>query len=263
MGAIMRDSRPMRIDWGDGDYARTARVLAPAADALLDAAGITVGQRVLDVACGTGNATLAAASRGAVATGLDAAERLVAEAQERADAAGLSASFIVQDAEHLPVADGAFDATLSVFGVIFAEPEAAIGEMFRVTSPTGLVGLTVWRDEGAVAAAGKILREVLPVELEDVPRWEDLGWIEGLLLGAGARVMEVSAGTVVMEAESPEAWFAEQEEYHPVWRALRRELGEEAWADVRTRSVAALTEGNEDPGAFRATSPYRIVIARR
>jgi ubiquinone/menaquinone biosynthesis C-methylase UbiE len=253
----------MRIDWGDGDYARTARVLAPAAEALLDAAGISVGQRVLDVACGTGNATLAAASRGAVATGLDAAERLVAEAQERADAAGVSASFIVQDAEQLPVADGAFDATLSVFGVIFAEPEAAIREMFRVTAPTGLVGLTVWREEGPIAAAGRILRDAMPGEIQDVAHWEDLEWIEGLLLSAGARVMEVSAGTVVMEAGSPEEWFAEQEDHHPVWRALRRELGEQVWSDVRTRSVAALAEGNEAPGAFRATSPYRIVIARR
>jgi hypothetical protein len=67
------------IDWGEGDYARTAAVLAPAAEALVEATGVAPGERVLDVGCGTGNAALAAAARGARATGVDPAERLLDE----------------------------------------------------------------------------------------------------------------------------------------------------------------------------------------
>jgi cyclopropane fatty-acyl-phospholipid synthase-like methyltransferase len=79
-------------DWGDGDYARTARTLVPAAEAVLDALGVGAGDRLLDVACGTGNVLVAAAARGAAVVGVDAAPGLVALARERAAAAGSTPS---------------------------------------------------------------------------------------------------------------------------------------------------------------------------
>lgn len=103
-----------RLDWGDGDYARTARTLEPAAEAVLDAAGIVRGERVLDMACGTGNAALAAARRGASAKGVDASEALLELARERAAESGADAEFAVGDAAALPVADASFDAVVSV-----------------------------------------------------------------------------------------------------------------------------------------------------
>jgi len=253
----------VRIDWADGDYARTATVLAPAADALLDAAGIAVGHRVLDVGCGNGNATLAAAARGAVATGVDAAEGLVVQAQARADAAGLSASFVVQEAERLPVADGAFDATISVFGVIFADPVPAVKEMFRVTRAGGVVGITNWRPEGAVAAAGRILQDAVQDGEGPRPEWDDPEWVRELLGGAGAASIDVTEGAVAFEAASSADWFAQQERYHPVWRAVRRTMAPADWEALRARSIEALDAGNEVDAGFRATSPYTVVIARR
>jgi ubiquinone/menaquinone biosynthesis C-methylase UbiE len=253
----------VRIDWADGDYARTATVLAPAADALLEAAGIAVGHRVLDVGCGNGNATLAAAARGAVATGVDAAEGLVAQAQARADAAGLSASFLVQEAERLPVADGAFDATISVFGVIFADPIPAVNEMFRVTRAGGVVGITNWRPEGAVAAAGQILQDAVPGREGPPPGWDDPEWVRELLDVAGAASIEFTEGAVAFEAESSAEWFAQQERYHPIWRAVRRAVSPADWELVRARSIEALDAGNEADEGFRATSPYMVVIATR
>ena len=130
------ETAPVDLDWGDGDYARTAALLAPAAEVLVDAAGVAPGARVLDVACGTGTAALIAAARGGRVTGVDASPGLVELAAERSRAAGAEGRFVTGRAEALPVDDGAFDVVLSSFGVIFAEdPARAAGEMVRAARP--------------------------------------------------------------------------------------------------------------------------------
>ncbi len=284
------------LDWGEGDYARTAAVLAPAAEALVDAAGVGPGTRVLDVACGTGNAALAAAARGGRVTGIDASPRLVELASERARAAGADARFVVGQAEALPVEDAAFDAVLSSFGVIFADDAAtAAAELVRATRTGGLVALTSWRPEGPIHAVGELLRGAFPEPPGTPARWGDQDWVAGLLIGAGADEVRVEGATqtpasdrllgglaaaappapvdplplstdtgwgeIVVRGDSPEAWMAEQEEHHPAWRWGRLTLGADAWAPLRERMVAALAEGNEDPGAFLTTSRYLVVRA--
>lgn len=254
----------VRIDWGDGDYARTSDVLAPAAVALLDAAEVAIGHRVLDIACGTGNVALAAASRGAIVTGVDAAERLVGQAQERADAAGLAAAFIVGEAEALPVADEAFDAALSSFGVIFAHPETAAREMVRVVRPGGILALTTWIDEGPISEVARLMMDALPPEESRArPGWGEEEWVRDLLIGAGASEVSFTPGSVAFRAESAEAWLRDQEEHHPVWRAMRRALPAEDRDALHAASVAVLAAANEDPAAFRTTSRYLIAVARR
>src|SRR5919199_1651139 len=104
------------LDWSVGEYERSAHELAPAARHVVELAALAPGERVLDVACGTGNAALLAARAGAVVTGLDAAARLIDVARGRAADAGVEASFVVGDAQALPFEDGAFDAVLSIFG---------------------------------------------------------------------------------------------------------------------------------------------------
>jgi ubiquinone/menaquinone biosynthesis C-methylase UbiE len=99
------------LDWGDGEYARTAAALAPAAEVLADAAGVGPGARALDVACGIGSAALAAAARGARVTGVDASPGLVELAAARARAAGADARFVVGRAEALPEGDAAFESS--------------------------------------------------------------------------------------------------------------------------------------------------------
>ena len=253
----------MWIDWGDGEYARTAARLAPAADVLVDLAGAGPGDRVLDVGCGTGNAALAAASRGAHVTAVDASEGLVELTRERAAAAGAVVEAVVAEAAALPFADGDFDVVLSSFAVIFApEPAAAIAEMVRVSREGGTVALSTWLPGGAVQAMGVVLFSAMP-RPEPTPRWDDPDWVAGLLREAGAGEVAVERHRISFEAASPEAWFAEHEEHHPVWRAVRLEVGEDAWRGVCERSVAALREDNEAPGAFRATSGYAVVRSVR
>jgi SAM-dependent methyltransferase len=251
-------------DWGDGDYAQTARALVPAAEAVLDALGVDAGDRLLDVACGTGNLLVTAAARGATVVGVDAAPGLVALARERAAAAGVDAELLVGDAGALPVPDAAFTAAASVFGVIFA-PDAggAVGELLRALRPGGRLALTSWVPEGPIADAGRLLWGALPPGPRSTARWGDPAWVRELLAGHGARDVAFAEHGLAFTAASPAGWFAEQEERHPVWRWVRRQVGDEAWSRVRDESVRILAAGNEDRAAFRTTSRYLLVTAAR
>ncbi len=253
------------LDWGDGDYGRIAATLEPAARLVVDAAGVTEGERVLDVGCGTGNAVLEAARRGASVLGIDPAPALVAIARERLASAGLAGEVREGDALELPVPDGAFDAVLSVFAVIFApDPARAAGELLRAVRPGGRVALTSWLPEGPIAAAGRLLMEATTTAPSfDPPRWGDRAWVEALLREHGAAEVAVTEHGVAFTAMSPVAWFDEQVEHHPVWRWAHRTLGDTRLERLRAESVQVLAAGNEDPAAFRTTSRHLLVVARR
>jgi len=256
----------MELDWGDGDYARTAAVLAPAADVVVDVAGVSAGDWMLDVACGTGNAALAAAARGASVVGVDLSSSLVDMARARARLAhAADATFLVGDAGNLPVEAGAFDAAVSVFGVIFApDPAEAIGQMMNALRPGGTLVIASWVGSGPIHDVGAALRAAFPEDSEAVrTRWDDPGWVSDLLTSAGARDVTHTEGLLPFTADSPEDWFAEQEEHHPVWRWARRLLPAERWDALRDESVTALRRGSDDPVAFRAHGPYAVTRAIR
>src|SRR5690349_18372617 len=148
------------MDWSVGNYERTAGQLLPAAEELIEVAAPREREHVVDVGCGTGNAALLAAARGAHVTGVDPAPRLLEVARERAAADGLEATFVTGDAAAVPLPDGDADAVLSCFGVIFApDPEAAGAELARVTAERGRIVLTAWIPGGTVSAAVRIARE--------------------------------------------------------------------------------------------------------
>ena len=135
----------LRATWMAGDFGAIARYEADSGVDLVARLGLGAGDRVLDVACGTGNVALAAARAGATVTGLDFAPNLLAQARERAAAEGLAIRFDEGDAEALPYADGAFDVVASAFGVMFApRPERAAAEMLRVCRPGGRIALLNW-----------------------------------------------------------------------------------------------------------------------
>jgi SAM-dependent methyltransferase len=148
----------MQATWASGDFAAIGTTLQIAGETLCEAADVRSGDRVLDVACGNGNALLAAARRGARVTGLDFVPELLQRAAERAWAERADVTLEIGDAERLPFADAAFDVVLSTFGVMFApDHEQCAREMLRVCAPGGKIALANWTPEGLI---GKLLRTV-------------------------------------------------------------------------------------------------------
>ena len=152
-----------RIMWSLGDFARAGAEQVLVGELLCRAIDIHPGQRVLDVAAGSGNAALAAARRGARVTATDFVPRLLQAAARRAQAEGLELETREADAQSLPFPDGAFDVVLSTFGVMFALDQArAAAELLRVCRPGGRIGLTAWTPASVMAAAQAIAGRFAP-----------------------------------------------------------------------------------------------------
>jgi ubiquinone/menaquinone biosynthesis C-methylase UbiE len=151
--------------WASGNYAVIGTTLQIVGELLCEAADVCSGERVLDVAAGNGNATLAAARRSAHVTSTDYVPALLDTGRRRAAAEGLEVTFEVADAEALPYADASFDVVLSTFGVMFtAAQEQAAGELQRVCRPGGRIGLACWTPTGFLGDLFKVVaKHVAPM----------------------------------------------------------------------------------------------------
>jgi SAM-dependent methyltransferase len=135
----------------------------PPAAKLVNFAGVKAGERVLDVACGTGVVAVTAAQRGATVTGLDLTPALLERARYNAGLAGLAIEFIEGDVERLPFADGSFDVVLSQFGHMFApRPALAVSEMLRVLKPGGRIAFSTWPPELFTGRMFSLMGQFLP-----------------------------------------------------------------------------------------------------
>jgi len=149
--------------WSSGDYAVIGTTLQLVGEQLAETCDLLADERVLDVAAGNGNASLAAARRGAKVTSTDYVGNLLERGAERARAEGLDIAFQVADVEALPFDDASFDAVLSTFGVMFAPDHAkSAAEMARVCRPGGRIGLANWTPEGFIGQLFKVLGKHLP-----------------------------------------------------------------------------------------------------
>jgi SAM-dependent methyltransferase len=149
--------------WSSGDYAVIGTTLQIVGESLAEACDLRTDERVLDVAAGNGNATLAAARRGCRVTSTDYVASLLENGAERAAAERLSVEFQVADAEDLPFKDNTFDAVVSTFGVMFAPDHArSASELARVTRKGGRIGLACWTPESLVGKMFKVLGRYLP-----------------------------------------------------------------------------------------------------
>ena len=149
--------------WAAGDYAVVGTTLQIVGESLCEAVDLAAGERVLDVAAGNGNATLAAARRFADVTSTDYVEGLLARGKERAAADRVDVSFQVADAEALPFDDASFDVALSTFGVMFTpNQEKAAAEMQRVVRSGGRIGLANWTPDGFIGLLFRTLGRHLP-----------------------------------------------------------------------------------------------------
>ncbi len=149
--------------WASGDYAIIGTTLQIVGEQLCETANLRPGAKVLDVAAGNGNATLAAARRFCQVTSTDYVETLLDKARARAAAERLEVAFELADAEALPYADASFDAVLSTYGVMFTPDQAkAAAEMTRVCRSGGLIALANWTPEGFIGQVFKTIGKHLP-----------------------------------------------------------------------------------------------------
>lgn len=255
-------------DWGLGNYELTAAELEPVSERVVAMAKPHRDEALLDIGCGTGNAAILAARFRASVTGLDQAPRLIEVARNRAEADGLDVSFLVGDAESLPFPDASFDVAVSVFGIIFApDPERAFAEMVRVVRPSGRAFVTTWLPAGAIdALVGVFIRFVNAATGKPAPdpriRWHDADTVRQMAEARGATV-SFHDGNLGFTARSPQDYLDRNLQNHPMSVGMEALLKEAGTLDsMRADALEVLTNGNEDPGAFRVTSNYRIIELR-
>jgi ubiquinone/menaquinone biosynthesis C-methylase UbiE len=179
--------------WSSGDYAVVGTTLQIVGEELCEALDLRAGRKVLDVAAGNGNVSLAAARRWCDVTSTDYVASLLERGRSRAAAEGLAMDFKVADAEALPFADGAFDAVVSTFGVMFTpHQDLAAAELLRVCRSGGLIGLANWTPDSFIGQIFKILGAYVP---------PPAGAKSPLLWGTRARISEMfgSAATITCE----------------------------------------------------------------
>jgi SAM-dependent methyltransferase len=248
--------------WSAGDPRDGARFLAPAAAALVAAAGVRPGDRVLDAGAGDGNLALAAAAAGARVTAVDLSPRQVEAGRERC----ADAEWLVADVEALPFEDGAFDHALSSFGAMFApRPQLAAGELARVTRPGGCVGMATWSSTGFVSRVLDLAVELRPLTpgVSRPARWgryeSAFLWMDGHVDG-----FAMDRGSLPMAFESAAAaWTAFASAPGPLSAALR-----ESPEPARDRARAAFMElletfdRSESPPAVTVDASYALLTGR-
>lgn len=254
-----------RFVWGLGDYPSFASLLDGTAKAVVERAGVQPGERVLDVATGTGNAALWAARAGARMTGLDLSPDLLATAGERSRAEGLEIEWVEGDAEELPFADDEFDAVISVFGVIFApRHERAAAELLRVARPGGTVALTAWTPEGVmgqmIAAQSTFIPP--PSEAQSPGLWGEEEHARAMLAGAAKIVFE--PGHVSLVDESVEHYVASiQESLGPLVAARAALQADGRWPEAQARLHDLYAQANTaTDGSMAIDVGYLLTVAQ-
>jgi SAM-dependent methyltransferase len=252
--------------WASADYAAVAALIVPMAEGLAQNAGLRAGDRVLDVATGSGNAALAAARCGCEVTGIDYVPALLERARARAAAEGLEIEFAEGDAEHLAFPDASFDAVLSCLGVMFTpDQERAAAELARVCRPGGTIGLVNWTPAGFI---GQLLRTVgkhvpPPAGVRPPPQWGTEERL-GELLGDAVSRLDFQRRTFVFRFRSPDdfATFF-RDNYGPVHQAFGAldEPGRERLHDDLT--ALARDHDREEGPSVAMPAEYLEVVATR
>jgi len=252
--------------WSSGDYAVIGTTLQIVGENLCEAAGVAAGDRVLDVACGNGNAALAAARRYAVVTGVDYVPALLERARARAAADGLELELRAADAEDLPFDDGTFDAVLSTFGVMFTpdQPRAA-AELARVCRSGGRIALASWTPDGFIGKVFQVMGRHVPppAGLKPPSAW---GTEERLaeLFGAEARAIRAVRKDYVFHYRSPAHWVEVfRTWYGPIHRGFQA-LAPEARPALERDLLALLEASNvATDGTLSVPSAYLETIVER
>ncbi len=253
--------------WASGDFAVIGNTIQIVGESLAEAADVRAGERVLDVAAGNGNATLAAAHRFAEVTSTDYVPALLDKGRERARAEGLAVKFQVADAEQLPFEDGSFDVVLSTFGAMFTpEHDRVAREMLRVLRDGGRIGMANWTPEGFIGRLFKVVGSYLPpaAGLKSPALWgTEPHLVE--LFGSKAAKIHCERRHFNFRYRSAAHWLQVFRDYygpmHKAFAAL-----EEAAGQKLARDITALLEEMNVAGKTSLVVPaeyLEIVITKR
>jgi SAM-dependent methyltransferase len=244
--------------WGTGDYRAVAEKVTSIADVLVARAGIEPGMDVLDVACGTGNASIPAARLGARVTGLDFSPGLIAIARERGAEADVEIDWLEGDAQSLPFDDDSFDRVISAIGHMFApDHQRTADELMRVCRPDGRIAVACWSPDGAIGAMFQRLGAISPPPPE--------GFQPPVLWGTEDHVRELLGDHVEFERHnvefdepSPESYVDFMLGSFPPLIAMRAESGDEL---VRNTYLDWANDVNEaDDGTLRYRGEYLVSV---
>ena len=256
--------------WASGDYPSMVETfLTPLGPRLVEAAGIGSGQRVLDVAAGTGNASIPAAQAGADVVASDLTPELFDAGRARAEAEGVELEWAEADAHDLPFEDGSFDVVISSIGVMFAPfHQTAADELVRVCKPGGTIGLLSWTPEGMIGALFRAMGQFMPPPPEGAqppPLW---GGEEHLraLLGDRVELEKVEKGVLGVTAfERPDDYGEHfKDRYGPTIAAranAEKEGRAEEFDQVLSEFCAEWNRGSDEDARFEME--YLLTVGRK
>lgn len=252
--------------WSAGDYSVVGVTLQIVGENLCEALDLRGGQRVLDVAAGNGNCSLAAARRFCDVVSTDYVQDLLRRGRERADAEHLPMEFKLADAEALPFAANAFDAVMSSFGVMFApDQDKAASELMRVCKPGGKIGLANWTPESFIGQLFKTIGRYVPpaAGLRSPALWGTREQLDKFFGAAGS--IKVAERFFTLRYRSPRHWI-------DTWRSIYGPL-QKAFDTLAPEKQAALSEdltaliaslNKADDGTMVVPSAYfEVVVTKR
>jgi ubiquinone/menaquinone biosynthesis C-methylase UbiE len=266
MGVQLDEFKTRQRDvWNAGDYATLSEHIADVGELVVARAGIERGMRVLDVACGTGNAAIPAARAGGAVTGLDLVPKLLEQGRATAEADGLQIEWVEGDAEELPFEDGSFDRVLSTFGHMFAPRHRRVAdEMARVCRRGGAIVTATWTPEGVAGGIFEASASYMPPP----PDFASPPILWGTENHVRELFSEVATGFEFERHVNRIEWgslegFAEYfMDRFPTMVTAKAMLGER-FGELRERVIEVWRDANEaDDGSLRLPQEYLLSIVR-
>jgi SAM-dependent methyltransferase len=254
------------LAWSSGDYAVVGTTLQIVGESLCEALDLHAGERVLDVAAGNGNATLAAARRWCDVVSTDYVPALLERGRSRASAEGLQVQFEQADAENLPYGDHSFDVAMSTFGVMFTpDQDKAAAEMARACKPGGRIGLANWTPGSFVGEIFKTLGRYLPppAGVKSPALWGTEARLHELF-GEQIDSIEIERREFVFRYHSAAHWLEVfRTFYGPMYKAFGALDAEKQESLANDLVALAESFNGASDGTLAAPSEYIEVVIRR
>jgi SAM-dependent methyltransferase len=257
-----------RKTWASGDYARIAELVTDVGERVVERSGVRAGSDVLDVAAGTGNASIPAAAAGAQVVALDLTPELFAAGRRRAERAGVELEWVAADAEDLPFEDARFDYVLSSLGVQFVpRHEVVASELVRVCRPGGTIALGNWAADGYIGRIWTIMGPYLPPPPDFASPPAGWGRPEHVVELFDEQPVELTFERCSLDfgADSAEAFVETLADFYgPLVQARNKLSGDGRWDELRDELVVLSTELNtSSDGGFKAPSDYIVTLAQK